>query len=181
MFDFRRTPFHKKSPKNCACSFSTQFVWLFLLFSQIIPTDTAPRFKAVTETGAEQTCSGDAPCEVTSGSSITQDISGGDSRTYQIQLNAHQYLQLSINKGDLKLSVTLYGSNGEPLFEYINHYYGVLDLSLVVDLPGTYRLEVRSLEKEPASKSYELKIEQVRSATARDRREAAALKVFAAA
>jgi CHAT domain-containing protein/tetratricopeptide (TPR) repeat protein len=154
---------------------------LFLFCSPAIVADETSRFKAVTATEVERLQNGVATCEITPNSSITQEISGGESRTCQIQLNAHQYLQLFINKGDLELALTFYAPSGEKLFEYIDHYYGALELSLIVELPGVQRLEVRSLEKEPASKSYELSIEQLRSATARDVKDGSALKLFAEA
>ena len=121
-----------KAIRKRAHPFSGRLILLLLLCPPIIAADSAERLKALTETGAEPIRSGDALCKVAPGSLIKQEISGGESRTCEIQLNAHQYLQLAINKGDLKLSVALREPNGEKLFEYIDRSYGELELSLVV-------------------------------------------------
>jgi CHAT domain-containing protein len=137
--------------------------------------------KAVTGAGVESAVDADTQCGLTPGASITETISGGDSRTCEIQLTARQYLQVLIDKGDLNLALILYGPGGEKLSESVARHYGEVELSLVAESTGTYRLEIRSLEKDAAGKSYAVRIAEQRSATTPDVKDSSALKRFDAA
>jgi CHAT domain-containing protein len=171
------------SSGNGEHSVSSQLILLFFsfFFSFAIAVGSAAQLEASTDSTVEPNPSGAGACELTPDSSTRQEISVGDARACEIQLSARQYLQFSIDKEDLNLSVALYGPDGQKLFEYTGRHYGPMELSHVAEVTGAHRLEVRSLEKEGASKSYALRIEALRNATARDVKANSARRLFAEA
>ena len=98
--------------------------------------------------------------ELKPGASITEEMSGQHSQVYKVTLEANQYLRLSIQKGDMIISLTIYGPNDEKLVEYTDHEYRSLEASLVTASAGSYTLVVRSLEQSPALRRYELSLER---------------------
>jgi CHAT domain-containing protein/tetratricopeptide (TPR) repeat protein len=112
---------------------------------------------------------------------MIMEISGGESQTFKIELNAEQYFHLSIKKGGLNFLLTVYGPEGQRSGEYAGQKYGELEASVVTEAPGTYLIEVRSLEKDATARSYELKAENLRIARTQDFKNQAAVKIAAEA
>jgi CHAT domain-containing protein/tetratricopeptide (TPR) repeat protein len=102
------------------------------------------------------------------------ELSGGGTQAFELSLGARQYLRLSIEKGDLNLSATLFDPGGAKLFEYVSRRYERPEPLVVSEPAGVYRLEVRSLETEARGRRFELKVEEAGRATARDVRRFAA-------
>ena len=77
--------------------------------------------------------------------------------------------------------VTLYGPDGKQLVEVDspNGTQGPEPVSLVAEITSSYRLAVRSLEKDARAGRYEVKIEELRSATTQDKARIAAERAFA--
>jgi CHAT domain-containing protein len=179
MYDIRRTLFCAKSSRDRVPSLANRLL-LLLSCSLIIATDSRAPLTAFSME-VQGSRNSDAALKLMPGSMVTEEISGGDLRRYEVQLNSRQYLQLSIDKDDLNLAITLYGPNGQQLFGYTERYYGPQWVSFIAELPGTHQLEVRSLEKEAAGRRYQLRIEEIRRATTRDAKDCSALKLFAEA
>ncbi|MGB9179477.1 MAG: CHAT domain-containing tetratricopeptide repeat protein [Pyrinomonadaceae bacterium] len=114
----------------------------------------------------------------TQGASHSREIAGGDSQDYETRLVAGQYLRVLIAKQDLNLSATLYGPDGQRLFEFQSKRYGPVYLSIVADATGLYRLTVRSLEGDATDRNYHLNIEAIRKASAQDIKDALACQAF---
>jgi CHAT domain-containing protein/tetratricopeptide (TPR) repeat protein len=91
-------------------------------------------------------------------SSVAREIPAGASHTFFIKLEAKQYLRISIEKGDLNLSLMIYGPNGERVLECVDHEYRSLDATLVTTSSGSYRMTVTSLEDESSPRRYELRL-----------------------
>lgn len=115
------------------------------------------------------------------GSSIVRQISGGETQTFQISLKPRQLLRLSIEKGDLNLSSRLYRPTGQQYSELRSQFYEPLDLSIASWTEGVYKLELTSLETEKRPRSFELKIEPLRTTIPTDVEEEAARAAVAAA
>jgi tetratricopeptide (TPR) repeat protein len=106
---------------------------------------------------------------ITPGASIIREVTGGVAQVFEISLSAGQFLQFSIKKDDLSLSLVLYGPGGGKLIEQLSHSYELLEISAPADSAGVYRLELRSLELDQKRRQYELNVESVRNTTAQDR------------
>jgi CHAT domain-containing protein len=148
-----------------------QRLLLCLLGSLLIPATVFPRAPEAA----------DSTLDVTPGRTASKEIPGGAVQTFELSLAEQHYLRLSVSKGDLNLSFVVYGPRGQKVFEGVSHRYETLRTSLVAELAGTYRIEVRSLETEAAGRPYELRVEAERVATALDFKDAAASEAAAAA
>jgi CHAT domain-containing protein/Flp pilus assembly protein TadD len=95
-------------------------------------------------------------------------------------LTTGRLLRLSLDKGDLALSLILYDASGQKLIEEVSHGFEVLELSFPTDAAGMYRLEISSLERE-GIRQYQLKVEPIKAATPDDRKASIAQQSFARA
>src|SRR5262249_51261501 len=106
-------------------------------------------------------------------------LARGEWHSYKITLNSGQYLRLLITPSGTELCTTLYAPDGQKLSQFASRRRGPTPLSVIAEVSGTYRLEVRSLEKDPVACRYEARIEEVRPATALDIHRVAAERAFA--
>lgn len=119
---------------------------------------------------------------LTPGVPITRECGPGEKHAFEISLvDPGQRLRMEISKGDFAVSVAVYDSRGQELFEQQSHSYEVVDLSLVTAAPGAYRLEILSLEPGGERRSYELRLEPIVVATLQDRKQTAAAEARARA
>lgn len=120
-------------------------------------------------------------CRLAPGGLITRELPDSSPHLYEINLAAGQYARIHVAKGDAGLSATLFGPDGRRLDEFISRRYGPLRLALIAEESGPYRLELRSLEAEGPQRVYNLKVEEVRDATPRDKEDERAERLFAEA
>lgn len=104
------------------------------------------------------------------GKPIERELAADQAHSYQLTLDAGQYLRLVVEQRGIDVVVTLFGPDGQKLTEVDspNGAQGPEPILLVTKTAGSYRLEVRSLDKDAAAGRYEAKIEVLRSATAQD-------------
>lgn len=114
-------------------------------------------------------------------SSDSREISSGALRVYEINLRANDYFRVLITKGDLNLKATLLTGTGVKLGEFSSRRYGPLRVSFISPVTGLYRLELLSLETSASAHRYDLRVEGIRKANARDRKEALASWSYAEA
>jgi CHAT domain-containing protein len=123
---------------------------------------------------------GVAPRDLREGMTRGQELAR-ETQAYQMDLRADHYVDLLIIKGDLNLSATVSGPQGELLGEFVSMRYEPLRVSFISSQAGRYRLEIRSLEKKDLARQYDLKMAVHGAATAEDRKAAAAVRSFAEA
>lgn len=111
------------------------------------------------------------------GKGIERELQGGAVHVYGIMLAAGQFLHVVVDQRGIDVVVKLFGPDGKQLTEVDspNGAQGPESIPRVADMPGRYRLEVRSLEESAAAGRYEVRIQELRTATERDRRRVAAL------
>ncbi|MBS1812931.1 MAG: tetratricopeptide repeat protein [Acidobacteria bacterium] len=100
-----------------------------------------------------------------------RNLTGGQSHYYQLSLLAEQYIQIEVDQKGIDVVVSLLAPNNKNLLE-IDSPTGAAGqeiLTFVTDTPGTYLVEVRSLEKDAAPGKYEIKLVELRNARANDR------------
>ena len=114
---------------------------------------------------------------------IEQQLAGDGSHSYSISMTAGQFLFLIVEQKGIDVVVTLFAPDGKKLAEVDspNGKKGPEQLAIVIEASGMYRLEVRSLEKAAAAGRYEVKIEQLRAGTEKDRKWVLAHNTFAEA
>jgi CHAT domain-containing protein len=108
---------------------------------------------------------------------VAREMRGGEQHTYQVKLDAGQYVRVVVAQKGIDVVLTLSGADGKPLLEVDNNLSGTRGIevvSLVADVSGTYQLNVRSLEKDASAGRYEVQIEALRAATEADRKIVAA-------
>jgi len=105
------------------------------------------------------------------GKPIERELKGGQIHTYQLTLSLNQFLRVVADQRGIDVVVRLFGPDSKLITEVDspNGTQGPEPVSVVSDAAGSYRLEVRSLEKDAPAGRYEIKIEEIRSATAQDR------------
>ncbi|MGH9849902.1 MAG: tetratricopeptide repeat protein, partial [Blastocatellia bacterium] len=110
---------------------------------------------------------------------IQQELPAGKIHSYRITLGSGQYLRLAVHQWNIDLSVAIYGVSGQKLIEYGCRQNGLTPVSLIAESDEDYRVEVRSLDKEPAPGRYQVEIEEIRTAEAQDKNRVAAERTFA--
>ena len=115
------------------------------------------------------------------GKPIERELARGESHSYRLRLAAGQFCRVVVDQHGIDAVVTLYGPDGKQLVEVDspNGTQGPEPVSLVAEITSSYRLAVRSLEKDARAGRYEVKIEELRSATTQDKARIAAEKAFA--
>lgn len=109
-----------------------------------------------------------------------REIAGDAVHSYQLTLTAGQYIRVIVNQRGIDLVVTVYGSDGKQIVEVDSNdaLNGPEPVSLVAETSGKYRLEIRPLEKASPAGRYEVKIEELRAATAQDKSRIVVQKAF---
>jgi CHAT domain-containing protein/Flp pilus assembly protein TadD len=128
-----------------------------------------------------KTPSNSVPLKLNAGDLLTRDFSASDKQLFEISLEPGQLFRFSIDKGDLALSLVVYGPAGQKIFEQVSHDYEALDVAVPADVTGSYRLEIFSLEQGDAGRQFKLRIEPIRTATAQDRKDYSARRTCAGA
>jgi tetratricopeptide (TPR) repeat protein len=105
------------------------------------------------------------------GTPIERELRGGESHTYEIVLQAEQFLNMVVEQRGIDVVVEVIGPDGKQLMEVDspNGTVGPEPLQLVTKAAGVYRVVVRSLEQAVPVGKYEIKVYAVRAATEYDR------------
>lgn len=111
---------------------------------------------------------------------IERELAGGATHSYRVTLAAGQFCHATIDQRGIDVVVVLYGPDGAKMVEVDSPNYrnGQEPVSLVAEASGSYRLEVRSPEKSAPTGRYEVKLDEVRAATLRDKSRVSALKTW---
>jgi len=106
------------------------------------------------------------------GKPIERELAGGQTHEYRIELPASQYFHVVVDQRGIDVVVALLGPDGKEILEVDapNGAWGPESLAVVVDTAGTYRVAVRSLEKNVPAGKYEIRVAELRTATEQDRK-----------
>ena len=117
------------------------------------------------------------------GRSVSRELSGGESHSYRITLEAGWFFRAVVEQQGINLVLTLYGPDGQKLCDLDSPIgaQGPEPVSLVAETVGNYRLEVRTMQPNAPKGNYELKVEELRPATPQDRARIIAERAFAEA
>lgn len=104
------------------------------------------------------------------GKSKKVELGGGKRHVYLIDVPPGSYLNLVINQLGIDVVLTIYRNGAEEVIEVdkANGTRGRERLSLVIDNPRTYRLQVRAKEEKAALGHFEVEMTDVHPATTED-------------
>jgi CHAT domain-containing protein len=112
---------------------------------------------------------------------IERELAGGQSHSYQLSLDAGQYVKLVVDQRGIDVVVQLLGPDGKQTaeFDYDSRLQGQELVTLVAEEAGDYRLIVFPKQKGAPAGRYGIRIEDARTATDDDRSLQEALKLYA--
>ncbi len=111
---------------------------------------------------------------------IERKLAGGESHSYHLRLGAGQFTLVVIEQRGLDAVVTVLGPNHETINEVDRESNSGLERVLIfAEIAGTYRLDVRSLNRGAAAGRYAIWIEERQTATPQEKSRVAAENLFA--
>jgi hypothetical protein len=114
------------------------------------------------------------------GKPIERELSGGQSHSYKITMISGQYLQVVVAQRGIDVAVALFAPDGKKISEVDSEHQveGSETVSAIAEATGAYLIEARSVEKTAKAGRYEIKVEELRVATAEDKYRVAGESVF---
>jgi hypothetical protein len=114
------------------------------------------------------------------GKPIERELGPDEAHSYALSLTAGQYVLVLADQHGIDVTLSAFGPNSKKLMEADMFRVGETEeLALVAESSGSYRLEVRSLDKTAAKGRYEVKIKELRAATEQDKSVVAAERLIA--
>lgn len=117
-----------------------------------------------------QTQSAEAPERLELGKPLLRELAGGQTHAYPLTLAAGQYLNVIVDQRGIDVVVRLFAPDGKKLTEVDSPGgpVGPERLEHIASAAGEYRIEVLPLEKKAPTGRYEIRLNELRAATAKD-------------
>src|SRR5262249_23453593 len=114
------------------------------------------------------------------GKPVERELSGGRSHFYKIDLTSGQYIQIGVSQRGIDVVVALYTPDSKKIDDTDSEHTteGSETISAIADGAGLYLVEVSSTEKTAQTGRYEIKVKELRAATAEDKYRVAGETVF---
>src|SRR6266508_2571527 len=114
------------------------------------------------------------------GKPVERELSGGQSHSYKIAMVSGQYLHVVVEQRGIDVVVALFAPDGKKIIEAESQHLieGSQTVSAIAEAPGAYLVEVRSPEKTARTGRYEIKVGELRAATAEDKYRVAGDSVY---
>src|SRR5262245_4084561 len=114
------------------------------------------------------------------GKPVERELSGGQSHFYKITMTSGQYMHIAVSQRGIDALVALYTPDGKKIDDADSEHTaaGSETISAIAEADGAYMVEVRSAEKTAQMGRYEIKVEELRAATAEDKHRVAGETVF---
>jgi CHAT domain-containing protein/Tfp pilus assembly protein PilF len=114
------------------------------------------------------------------GKPVERELSGGQSHSYKITATSGQYLHIVVEQRGIDVAVALFTPDGKKIGEVDSERatVGTETILAIAEAAGAYRIEARSPEKTYKKGRYEIRIKELREATAEDKHHVAAESVF---
>ena len=121
-----------------------------------------------------------SPQVLSPGQPVKREFAGGQVHSYQITLDAGEYLRVVVEERGIEVVMRLLAPDRAELADShaTRRSGGGNSVSIVAEASGTYSLEVRPLSKDAAAASYEVMIAERRLATEKEKVQSRAEKSF---
>src|SRR5262245_1282476 len=138
----------------------------------------SPVQASASERGAPQSAQESISLEP--GKPVERELSGGQSHSYKITISSGQFLHIVVRQLGIAVVVVLFAPDGKKICEADseNLIERSETVSAIAEAPGAYLIEVRSPKKTAKTGRYEIKVEELREATADDKHRVAAESLF---
>jgi CHAT domain-containing protein/Tfp pilus assembly protein PilF len=148
------------------------------LMTSLLWVGAPPAQAYASERGAAQ--SAQESISLQPGKPVDRELSGGQSHYYKITATSGQYLHIVVEQRGIDVAVALFTPDGKKICEVDGEQatVGAETILAIAEAPGAYRIEARSAEKTARTGRYEIKIEELREATAEDKHRVAAESLF---
>src|SRR5262245_3299351 len=148
------------------------------LMTSLLWVGTPPAQASASEGSAAQSAQDSISLEP--GKPVERELSGGGSHSYKITMVSGQYSHIVVEQRGIDVAVTLFTPDGKKISEANNEQSieGSETLSVIAEASGAYLIEARSPEKTAKAGRYEIKVEEMRAATAEDKHRVAAWTIF---
>lgn len=117
--------------------------------------------------------------QVDPGKSTRGDITAGAKAVFEVSASAGVLLRFRIDKGDLALTTIVYGPKG-ALVEHVSEDFEAVELSVPVDVSGSYQIEIQSRENGGGPRPYEITVDALTPITLAGRKDSEAGQAMAA-
>ena len=134
----------------------------------LVLSPVRPSTSVITETA------GSDEVQIIPGTSVRREITAGAKGTFLVSANEGTLLRFSIDKGDLALTTIVYGPTKPELARHVSEDFEIVELSVPVEVSGSYWIDIQSREKVDASRPYELKVEALAPITPAARKDSEA-------
>jgi CHAT domain-containing protein len=120
------------------------------------------------------------PTTLELGKPIDRELSGGQTHSYAVALAAGQYAKAVVVQQGIDVVAVFRGPDGQKLvtLDTPSGDLGPEPVSVLAEVAGTYLLEVTSLDNDASKGHYQLKLEELRTATTQDKSRITAQKAF---
>jgi CHAT domain-containing protein/Tfp pilus assembly protein PilF len=104
------------------------------------------------------------------GKQVRRELADGQEHTYQIRLNADQFLKAVVEQEGIDVVVEVSGPDGKQISEFDSEarLQGPEEVSLAAESAGDYRLIVRPTHKKVTAGGYEIRVDELREAVEND-------------
>src|SRR6266498_952378 len=144
-------------------------LWAGLSVSPCLWPGAEPAQASASERGASRRVQESVSLEP--GKPVERELSGGQSHFYKITMISGQYSHIVVAKRGIDVAVALFTPDGKKISEADSEHLieGSETVSVIAEASGAYLIEVRSSEKTAKAGRYEIKVEELRAATAEDK------------
>src|SRR5215813_6784676 len=144
------------------------------LITNLLWVSASPAQACASERGAAPGAQESVSLE--SGKPVERELSGGQSHSYKFMTIAGQYLHIVVEQRGIDVAVALFTPDGKKVCEVNGEQtnVGSETISAIAEAAGAYRIEARTAEKMAQTGRYEIKVEELRDATAEDKYRVAA-------
>src|ERR1700730_4867643 len=151
---------------------------LVCLFQMALAPISAFPFQEPSHTSAQEY--GGAVTPIEPGNPIERELHGGEKRTYEIHVDAGQFLHAVVEQLGIDVKLTLTGPDGKEisLMDSLNGNYGPEQISTIAESSGNYRLKIAAEDKSVSAGRYRVSIDSPRIPRDQDKVRVSAERLF---
>lgn len=114
------------------------------------------------------------------GKPVERELTGGQSHSFEIAMNADQYSQIVVEQRGIDVAVALFAPDGRKISEVDRERVreGSETILAITEVAGAYKVEVRAPEKGAKTGIYRIQVEELRAAAAEDKYRVSAWNFF---
>ena len=115
------------------------------------------------------------------GQAVQGTLRGGDTHAYRVDLQAGDFLHVVADQRGIDVVLAISGPDGKDVgsMDSLNGSFGPENVSIIAAAAGTYRIEVRSFDKNASAGQYEIRVTELRPSKAGDDVRVRAEKTYA--